>query len=87
MTEPQTAYQRMLDWGQGITATEQTIVPGKRTIQHRPTAPAPEDRWEGQVDHPDYREMRWRGPHVEAVIKRMDTAIGARPESEYTVLE
>ena len=63
-----------------------TIVDGQRTIARHPEAPDPE-RWQGTIDHEQFRAMRWRGPHVESVIKQMDTACGAVPESQYAVTE
>jgi len=84
MTEQQTAYQRMLDWCQA--ATQQTVIPGTRTITHCPTG-KPGERERGVIDNPDFAGQDWLGDNVQQCIDLMDDALGKIPEDSYRIEE
>jgi hypothetical protein len=62
-------------------------MPEQRRIAYTPNPDQPDQRWEGTVRREDnaHRDQVWRGPHVEAVIRQMDKALGPLPEAEYQV--
>lgn len=85
MTEQQTAYQRMLDWCQVMTAPA-TVIPGTRTITHCPLG-KPGEREQGTIDHPDFAGQDWLGDNPQQVFDLMEDQLGAVGESGYTLVE
>ena len=63
-----------------------TVVPGERRIEWRPTV-EPEKRWEGTIDHDEYRERVWQEGTIEEVIAHMDYDLGTVPDDQYVVRE
>jgi hypothetical protein len=79
------AYQRMLDWCHAA-ATQQTVIPGTRTITHMSTG-KPGEREKGTIDNPDFAGQDWLGDNVQQVIDLMDDSLGAIPEGDYRIVE
>ena len=84
MSEQQTAYQRMLDWGQG--ATSQTVIEGTRTITHDPLG-AEGERERGEIDAEGFDGQEWLGDHVGQVIDLMNDSLGAVDDEVYRIVE
>jgi hypothetical protein len=85
MTEEQTAYQRMLDWCVAM-ADRPAVVEGKRTIMRLPTA-EPDQRREGRIDNPGFKDMVWKGGTIGEVCDQMNQALGPVADGAYHIVE
>ncbi len=79
-----TAYQRMLDWCQGVTS--QTVIQGTRTITHDPLG-ADGERERGEIDAEGFDGQEWLGDNVGQVIDLMNDSLGAVDDEAYRIVE